>query len=656
MTRHEQMVDRVIRGAIVLSGMWALYAQALILTRASFATLRSYAWLPALATVLLLVLISRSDRDGGSLPAEAAHSRILSGRTALWAIVGSVVVSLTFALTDSVTAFWVLAAAFVAALHFVAPTSEVLTNEPQAERSGQEMLAVWALAVTAAVLSLGINRPNPDDAFFLNVAVTAIRFPAEALYSFDGLTRDGIPPVEQAFHLPQTYEFAVAYLSTLLRIPTATTYYVVLPTIWAVVGVLMTWRLLRFLLPSHGALVGTAVFVFLMIAWGDGQRSFGYNGLVRLFQGKAVFLTVVLPFLLLSVIRYRESPSGARWLLLAVTQLAAVGLTTNGVIVAPIAAGLALIAPPWTRASVRTIVTGLSASILCLAPAAALIPRLAPYRGAFALDDVLPQYTTTLGTERTPLVLLALLVIPVLARLRASRRDQWMAGYVSVVILLILSPFASRLASAFLGHVYSWRLLWAVPMPLLLALSAGLVASLPRAWARWSFTALAVWVAAFTFAGTTVVGQFPFSFANIGRLKVDPQLYSAAQTVASLSGPDDLALVPEDLAEYVSRLPNAPRLVGVRYLYLSKLRGIVPDAAFADRRSLFLYSASVPRAIPFEQAVRLMRERALRTIVFPEGHRDAAALEMTLRADGYSILQVQHFVVAVRERPRGSGT
>lgn len=211
-------------------------------------------------------------------------------------------------------------------------------------------------------------------------------------------------------------------------------------------------------------------------------------------------------------------------------------------------------------------------------------------------------------------------------------------------------PTVSTLGSRALGHVFSWRLIWAVPMPLLVSLAGGAAAGAIDA-RRWRLAgALAVWAAVFALAGPVAVSRSLLSLRNLGRPKVDHAPYAVAKAIVALARTDAPALVPQGVAGYVTGLPHAPPLVGVRALYLQKLQGFVPDRELAMRAALLGYSEGANPAMPVSDALAATDERRIATVVFPERHGDAPALIAALAERGFVVRHVHGFVIAARPK------
>ncbi len=641
----------MLRAVIALLGLWALYAQVCVLAGVSYTTLRAFSFLPVLVAAGVLWPSSRA----GLPPHESAPSvSRMPVRPFGWRWIrfsGPFVISSLYAVTEFDLLVWFLAIIYLSAEVRFAQHNEAelyVSNSPAARL---EVMGLIGLCVLAALLTSGTSRPDADDAYFLSVATATADFPDAALQSFDALHRSGLPPVEQALHLPQVYEILIALVSDVSGLSVPALYYVFLPPLWAGLGVLANWLVLRFFIRSRDATWGTAIYFLILVFWGDGHRTFGNFGFVRLFQGKAIYLTVVLPLIVLTALRYRYRPGVSSWFNLAFSQFAATGLTTNGMVVAPLAAALSIVASPrFDRRSIRTMLGGVSASLPLIIVSVAMYLKMKPYLSAVMVDTRLLSYGTTLGTVRTPLVLLGLILIPLLAAKTNVKCANWIAGYVWIVFLVIFMPAVRGMASVLLSNVFSWRLFWAVPVPLMLSLAGAMTVSAIGS-RRWLMTsAFAAWIFAFLLGGPAVVSSHLFSFENIGRPKVNEAQFAVAEETIALARKDAPALVPEDIAVYIAGFPKSPPLVGVRMLYLSKLHGFLPDDQLASRVALFRYINNDNMVMPVDTAMSEIMARCIATVVFHKTQRDAPALTSALEENSFTIYPVDEFVIAARPR------
>ena len=649
MSRFRSRVDSGLRALVVLWGVWTLYSQVCVLASVSFATLRALAFVPVLIAALLVWRTSGLSRRQDVAAPETARERrpSLLGPTARWAI--PIAIAALYAVTRLDAVFWALAVGYLTVEVWFGPTDAPSSEAADVPETRGQAAFVLALCLLAALLTSGSRRPDADDAYYLNAVSAEVEFPHAALNSFDALHRSGWPPVVQILHLPEGYEILLGMMASVCGVSVPSLYYVVLPPIWAVLGVLASWLLLRELLSPRPALWGTAAFVVLLALWGDGHRTFGNFGFVRLFQGKAVLITTVLPLVILTGLRYRREPRGATWLTFALAQCATAGCTTNGVVVGPLAAALLILAPAASAVrSFRVTLAGLGASLPVLLAAAAMYPRLAPYRSVVDVDAVLLGYHTTLGDVRAPLVLLALLLLPVLSTQARSKSSDFIRGYVWIVVLVMLMPLVSVAGSLFLGHVYSWRLLWAVPMPLLVSLAIGLAAEGKGERRNWTRAGAAVWAVAFVVAGPLAISAEVFSLRNLGCPKVEEAPYAAAQEVLALARKDAPALAPEAVAIHVVGFPQAPPLVAVRNLYLQQWKNFVPADQWNRREALFRYVDGAKDAISMSDALAGIEADGIATVVFSEAHPDAPPLVSALRSRGFEVRPVRGFLIATQ--------
>ena len=80
---------------------------------------------------------------------------------------------------------------------------------------------------------------------------------------------------------------------------------------------------------------------------------------------------------------------------------------------------------------------------------------------------------------RAPLSLFAVLSLPWLARRNGLPSAPWTARYVGLAFLLILNGVTGPLLAKWVAQLFSWRIYWVLPIPLLVA-CAFATASLPR--------------------------------------------------------------------------------------------------------------------------------------------------------------------------------
>lgn len=676
------MLSESLKLVVALFGAWTLYAQVLILLRYDFSTLVSYSLLPVVLAPLILFLMGRTTPASPTFerPAvERKSGRLNSLPSWFWLVCPFLIVGI-HALTESNWAFWGLASAFLFVASVAFRSSPVSCEPGEYDVAPWERLALVVICAAAVLITMGTLRPDADDAFFVSLASSALDHPTAPLYGFDNLYRSGMPLFEQAHHLMQTYEYFIAMLSSISGISVHSLYYVLMPSFWATIGMLIQWLLLRRFLPPASALVALASLVTLLVLWGDAPRTYGNFGFVRLYQGKAIYLLVALPMIVYSALAYSNNPNWRNWTLLMLIQCAGAGFSLTALFVGPLAAGVALLAGmQWSRRSLWTTAAGLAASLVVLLAAVGMKLELTDYIAtarlspealnsvpAIASETVAPQvkklyqtpiamkltlyleYQRVLGPDRSNLALLGLLLLPFLASRAKLRGLSWICNYTFICTLILLCPAVSQLLGLYVADVLSWRIFWSWPVPLLLALGIGTLACIQqlRPWLKVASISSVILLLAF--AGPLAVSRENWAWENIGRYKVVYPDYYAAQYLMSRIDVSRPALVPEEIAISLGGLRQAPPVVAVRKYYLRYLSGFVPKADLLSRWALLAYIDGRKDRITTDWVINEIEQRDIATVAFEEDHRHADILSEALRSQGFETEQRFGYILAIK--------
>lgn len=252
---------------IALFGAWSLYAQIATLFRADFATLKTFSILPVLGAIALLVYSRNKYSQQPSMTScfrETRHFQFIRLPQWCWFLTPFVLAGL-FGVTGLEWLFWLLSVVYLFAVSHLFSSDSSPKPVPDSKSTVWELIWLTCICGIVALITLGVHRPDPDDAFFVSLASAAIDNPGEPLYGFDNLYRSGLPLVEQHLHFVQTYEYFIAVLADFTKVPVRVLYYVVLPALWAPIGILVHWILLRRFLPGRSALVGLTGLVILLV-------------------------------------------------------------------------------------------------------------------------------------------------------------------------------------------------------------------------------------------------------------------------------------------------------------------------------------------------------------------------------------------------------
>lgn len=619
MTSSRPAFDEFLRwtcdGFVVVFGLWSVLSQAVSLLGGSALLLgRLSLGVPFLAAAVLFLIGRSSGRVRSRENCGASLVPSPDKPTPHFpALAGAAVLTAFYALTTSYVVFWAASCLFLGYFFLSSiKAPPIRLNRADLPAPAVSDLAVLAfLAVVVMGATLFVHRMQYDDSLYLSVAVDVLDNPGAPLMRRD--TMHGIPglPFIAPQHRPRTYDVLVGLTARLLGIKPIAAAHLLFPPLFALIFLAAAARFLRLLL-GRAWLFGLVAVVVLLLINGDTESSYGNSAFVLLFQGKAILPTVMVPLLaaygmeFMSGLRSSLVTGGLIGLGLA----SGLALSTNGLFVGPITAGLAIAAAwrPDRKSTVRLIWVALA----CLIPIALgvfLRTRTVPtyfYAVNAAANSWLYQTMRSMNLVWGWLAFqcfwfMAFLGGWVFIPDRARRR--WMLGYSWLFLLLFMNPFLSGFwARNLTSSITLFRLYWAIPLPFFLAaLLTGPLFSASRPWKSGTRAALSA-LALLSFA-LFVPAQWTISPGNSAtldwpRLKVLPTFYRVAEQLSALTPPGGMVLAPEPVSSWIPTIPGHPPAVIVRRLFLDQFKSRMDPAEFLRRLTLFEYISGDQRSLP----------------------------------------------------------
>ncbi|WP_165966425.1 DUF6077 domain-containing protein, partial [Actinomadura sp. 7K507] len=444
-----------------------------------------------------------------------------------------------------------------------------------------------------AVASLFIVNSDGDDAYFVSRSVATAatgEIPLKDVIFTPGAADEiaGEPPVS-------SIEVLAGAAARLLGVPAASfVWYLLLPAV-TFLAIWALWRLVRTWAPRRAVLCFAVAATYLLWS-GTSTASLGSFHLLRMWQGKAILVSVLVPLLFVYLTRWAERRSRADLALLAAAGVAAVGLTSSAAFVVPLVAGAAAV-PLIAAGRVRT---GLAAFAAAAYPVAAGLMVMLfnddtsvagrVYDGAGSYGWVLQQ--SLLGV----LAGCALWLSPLTARrgVPALITAGVAAGLTALVLPGVLEATAD-LSGA--GQVL-WRTMWLVPAPVLIGLLA--TVRLPGAWpGPGPARLLAAGAPAAALAAALIAGGVPVWSASNGSAVAPNPAWKAsegsvgtARNVIGLAGPGGLVLMPPGVMRSVPLLTVRTHAVNPNGHYL---RSLPMPQRFIDDRKVLTAAVRGPR-------------------------------------------------------------
>jgi hypothetical protein len=511
-----------------------------------------------------------------------------------------------------------LAAATGAGLAFLRTTGLVrLELADDGARAWPGALVALAWAGALAVLSLFLVRPDADDTQYVHLSTWIAEhgeFPLrDTLFSDQVFPAVIYPPLSSFEALIGAVAGAVGASA-----PDATYFFV--PPLATALGVLALWRLLRtWRAPMVGLALSTTTVFLLMAA--QEHRTLGNLFVGRIWQGKIVFLVVLVPLLFVLLQAYAERPTWRQGVLLVAAGAAGVGLTTTGTFLVPALGAGCLI--PLALRSVRQAALGFAAVSAYPLGALAVTALVGARRAGedFESDVVTGEIARiVLGSGLFAFVAVAAaLVGPVLI---AGRRAALMVASTVLLVAVFYAPPVPPLVweVADIGRVL-WRVVWIVPVAALVGIVVTAIPARAGPLVRGApavllCAALIVWGRPVWDSGT--VESSP-------SWKRPPESVTAARRILERSEPGDVVLAPQEIAQTVLITSGDVTTVSPRVFYTLALED-EPEAYVEER--VLLQSLLEPELVA-----------ALTTV--PEGADDGREIARALRLVGVDVACIQ---------------
>ena len=368
-----------------------------------------------------------------------------------------------------------------------------------------------AALVIAVSYTLVSHRSDADDSLYLFFGLLPLDQPMLAINLF---------PMYDSGRMLVSYPAIEAVLSYWTGINFLQVHYLFIPALAAMLCVLAYHGLFQRLGGGYAGIL-TLITVIILVLWGDVHRSPGNFAFVRLFQGKAMFYSVVCPYLVSSVIGVLIRRPGSN-LRLAMAGISGVGLAQSAIILVPLFF-MGLILGAWlvyrkSPIGARSLpfLTGL---VIFIALAAGMIAYLGRVPGAlnsrdFSLREALD---IVLGDGlRGPLGIASIALFPLLAQDRA--RHQAVITIIVALMLTALNP-----GVVFLVGQIVWSLTWRLQWLLLPAATAATGIFLVAHFIARGKPPLRLLLCALGLVGFAMLGQTTLSTSNGNQLGI-PQI------------------------------------------------------------------------------------------------------------------------------------
>ncbi len=645
-----RVIDRVFDGGVLAFALWTLCAHLAVALGWGLDALGAMAvaaGTAALACGLVAArrrAVDRTPVEGCAPPAplESAPEGTTQATETVGSrglvIAGAGLCALGLALDLPLTAVWSLAGVTVAfcclreILAFARPGTPAATARTDGPATTSALVVLALVCVSVALFA---QRPDADDSFYLNVAVSAADDPRAPLLASDTLHRVADAPLVLPIYRLHSLELLQGGIARLTGRPVLDVAHLWLPALAGFFLPFVYARRMRPLTPKAWP-VATAICIAFLLFAASASHGWANFGLLRLHQGKGLLLTLALPAVLAYALDFGRRGGARAWLMLAAAQIAAVGISASALWLAPVVAGTALMASVTSARpgdALKRLATGLAASSYVVAAALSMrADTVAAFRDAVIPSPEMSLSSGALAGQAVDAVFgsgpagaFALFVAIGAWGFAQTRTASRLCAFTAGAAVLFWNPFfADAIAAQLTSAATYWRVLWLLPLPALTAIvfSAGLEGRHGRT--AWAMAAVAP-----TLVFGALVALNPKSFAlspsnlvQLGppRWKVPESEFDAARAIVAATGPQDLVLAPVRVAPWIPTFHQHPAAVVVRVEYLPVLAPVLGEAELERRmRLLRLVSGRTggPRSLALLRSAIL--EDDLRVVALSRG-------------------------------------
>lgn len=597
-------MSRIGITCLILFAGWTLACHAATLLHASL--IQACLLMPVAS--VLLGLAGKAACRGSRANLSTPHTDTLSTHGAP-ALIG--IVLLLIALHFSWLVFWAGSLVMLASAAHSARGITAAENDFIAPSSRTDKIWIVTLSITAALLTLWVSRSDLDDAYYVATAAFAATHPHAPLLGTDPMFGESGWPIFFPSYRFSAYEPLAGAIAHMLGVPAMDVMYKWLPPLGATAMTGAIFFCAREIVPKHWISSGTVVML-LMLLLGEEHRGTANFGFVRAFQGKALFLWIMIPLIYGLSFRYASRRGRSFDLfLLACTQLASIGLSNFAILCAPLSGVVAAMsaAPPFCRASIRRWLTLTATTFIALPYLAFVAIRShdASVFGQVAFEPPSAVWVGIFGSQQQYLVAFLMLLAPFATNISTLRWRMAVPPLVLFAVLLnpLLAPWISRYITS--PPVY-WRVTWAFPV--LIYLGVAVVLLVDRAWRSRRLAShatiaamIALPLAVMTIPGYTLrpANHVKWQFASRKVESADSHVADMALALADVGR----ILADDPISGIIVMHENHPPLVNVRGMYLILLAQHMPRREYEDRALLaqFVSGGPVPGIATFKAMV-----------------------------------------------------
>ena len=237
-------------------------------------------------------------------------------------------------------------------------------------RTSLPQVSVWMWLAVAAILvqiviAVVYAHMDADDSFYVGTATTSVYTDSVFLINpYSGVAYQTLPKR----YILSPFPILLAALSQLSGgLHPAIMAHVIYPVVFFTAAYLVYHQFGKLLFPDEKGQQGIFLLFCAVLIWFSGFSVYtaGNFQMIRIWQGKAILASVLLPFLIcLGLYALMNKQPAYSWLVLALANLAACHVSSMGIMLSPLVTGSFVLLDLWKNRKISRTVTG----IMCCLP------------------------------------------------------------------------------------------------------------------------------------------------------------------------------------------------------------------------------------------------------------------------------------------------
>jgi hypothetical protein len=525
-----------------------------------------------------------------------------------------------------------------------------------------------AACIMGTLLAVFLYRTDTDDSYYTSNAVYYYEHPDEPMgFKIHGVDSGDEKPFVSYHFGSIPFEYSQAVVAWLTGLEFLDIYHVLAPAFFGfLIPLAWFYVITRFAFSNWAAVAGTFLICLSLLLMGEQPRAIGNQSFNRLFQGKIVMFSLLLPLTAAWGMDFMRAPSAKRWLRCFAAATSGVGLTTCASFLLPMLALLTAASAGFTYVGDprRILTRGFRYGTAFVYPAMYALSFL-----LVSSADFNPMYEGQMRTFSghaayvlkgpvTNTLVAAATILSLLVLRKGNRR--FIAAWVVLMIVMYANPLSARFLIPYVTSpaVY-YRVLFLYPFPLVL----GLVGAAVATWAgRLSLPKRAAVYGAVSAA--LILGHLPPKGPSIFRQQLRPTRiqsgyklwgYSTAREVIELGTPPGTMLATPHVSFSIGSVTSAYPQMRIKKhginMWLSE-RGKQDEVIHRIRASEFLGDWVEHDPEEAKASITLLLERypRIRSVVALKTVADEHNLHAFLERFGFTeMTRGKHLAVFTRQ-------